>query len=88
MKLFPFIEAEEEEQRNVSKSCILLEVSRSAYYAWAAHCPSAQELSNTALGEPVPRDPALRGLQRVCPQGRPGRMLPLLRRARCSRRHH
>src|SRR2546423_933345 len=53
MKLFPFIEAEEEEQRNVSKSCILLEVSRSAYYAWAAHCPPAQELSDAALGQRI-----------------------------------
>jgi transposase InsO family protein len=53
VKLFPFIEAEEEEQRNVSKSCTLLEVSRSAYYAWAAHCPSARELSDTALGERI-----------------------------------
>lgn len=49
MKLYPFIEAEEEEQRNVKKSCVLLEVSRSAYYAWAAHTPSLREISDAEL---------------------------------------
>jgi len=53
MNVYPFIEAEEEEQRNVSRSCDLLEVSRSAYYVWAAHCPSSQDLSDLALGERI-----------------------------------
>jgi hypothetical protein len=53
MNVYPFIEAEEEEQRNVSRSCDLLEVSRSAYYVWAAHIPSPQDLSDLALGERI-----------------------------------
>jgi len=53
MNLYAFIEAEEEEQRNVSRSCDLLEVSRSAYYVWAAHIPSPQDLSDLALGERI-----------------------------------
>ena len=32
MKLYPFIEAEKVEQRNVKRACELLEVSRAAYY--------------------------------------------------------
>ncbi len=32
MSLFPFIEAEKVERRNVAKACELLEVSRSAFY--------------------------------------------------------
>src|SRR5438270_3001608 len=53
MNVYPFIEAEEEEQRNVSTSCELFEVSRSAYYVWAAHCPSPQDLSDLALEERI-----------------------------------
>ena len=53
MNPYPFIEAEEEEQRNVSKSCELLEVSRSAYYIWAAHTPSLREVSDDELGERI-----------------------------------
>ena len=34
MNVFPFIEAEKAEQRNVAKACALLEVSRSAFYDW------------------------------------------------------
>ena len=32
MKLYPFIEAEQDEQRAVAPACRLLQVSRSAYY--------------------------------------------------------
>jgi transposase InsO family protein len=49
VNLYPFIEAEEVEQRNVSRSCVLLEVSRSAYYCWAAHAPSLREVSDAEL---------------------------------------
>ena len=41
MSVFPFIEAEKAEQRNVAKACELLEVSRSAFYSWHQHLPSA-----------------------------------------------
>ena len=51
MNLYPFIEAEEVEQRNVSRSCVLLEVSRSAYYCWAAHTPSLREVSDAELAK-------------------------------------
>ena len=34
MNVYPFIEAEKAEQRNVAKACALLEVSRSAFYDW------------------------------------------------------
>jgi transposase InsO family protein len=53
VNLYPFIEAEEQEQRNVSKSCVLLEVSRSAYYVWATHTPGLRELSDTSLAERI-----------------------------------
>jgi transposase InsO family protein len=53
MNLYAFIEAEEEEQRNVSTSCELFEVSRSAYYVFAAHTPSLRELSDAELGKRI-----------------------------------
>jgi transposase InsO family protein len=53
MRLYPFIEAEEVEQRNVSAACRLLEVSRSAYYCWAAHTPCLRELSDAELGKRI-----------------------------------
>jgi transposase InsO family protein len=53
MKLYPFIEAEEVEQRNVSAACRLLEVSRSAYNCWSAHMPCSRELSDAELGERI-----------------------------------
>jgi hypothetical protein len=52
MRLYPFIEAEEVEQRNVSAACRLLEVSRSAYYSWAAHTPCLRELSDAERVSP------------------------------------
>ena len=53
MSLYAFIEAEEEEQRNVSTTCELFEVSRSAYYVFAAHTPSLRELSDAELGKRI-----------------------------------
>ena len=46
MSVFPFIEAEKAQQRNVTKACELLEVSRSAFYQWHQHLPSARELAD------------------------------------------
>ena len=51
MTVWPFIEAEQAEQRNVAKTCELLEVSRSAYYDWHRHIPCAREVSDAQLGE-------------------------------------
>jgi hypothetical protein len=42
VNVYPFIEAEQARQRNVAKACALLKVSRSAYYDWSAHLPSAR----------------------------------------------
>ena len=53
MNVFPFIEAEQAEQRNVAKACDLLEVSRSAFYAWHQHVPSARQLADEELGERI-----------------------------------
>jgi transposase InsO family protein len=47
---FPFIEAEKAERRNVVKACELLEVSRSAFYAWHQHLPSPGQLADDELG--------------------------------------
>ena len=46
MKVFPFIEAEKVERRNVVKACELLQVSRSAFYDWREHRPSARQLAD------------------------------------------
>jgi hypothetical protein len=39
VNLYPFIEAEKTQQRNVKRACELLEVSRAAYYANRADSP-------------------------------------------------
>lgn len=51
MTVWPFIEAEQAEQRNVARTCVLLEVSRSAYYEWHRHVPSAREVSDAEIGD-------------------------------------
>ena len=53
MNVFPFIEAEKAERRNVVKACELLAVSRSAFYEWHKHVPSARQLADEALGERI-----------------------------------
>jgi len=50
-----FVEAEKAERRNVAKACELLQVSRSAFYDWHAHRPSARQLADDALGERIER---------------------------------
>ena len=49
MNVFLFIEAEQAEQRNVAKACELLEVSRSAFYDWHRHVPSARQVADDDL---------------------------------------
>jgi transposase InsO family protein len=51
--VYPFIEAEKVERRNVSKACELMQVSRSAFYDWHQHQPSRRELDDQALGERI-----------------------------------
>ncbi len=54
MKLYPFIEAEKAEQDgNVAMACVLLKVSRSAYYKWSKHIPTARDLSDAELGDKI-----------------------------------
>lgn len=53
MNVFPFIEAEKAEQGNVAAACRVLEVSRSAYYDYAKHTPSARELDDRELTERI-----------------------------------
>ncbi len=53
MSVYPFIEAEKVEHRNVAKACGLLEVSRSAFYEWHHHVPSARTVADLALLERI-----------------------------------
>ena len=54
MNVFPFIEAEKAEQHGtVARSCVLLEVSRSAFYVWHQHVPSPRQVADEVLGERI-----------------------------------
>jgi len=53
VNVYPFIEAEQAQQRNVAKACALLQVSRSAYYDWSAHSPSPRQRAGDALAERI-----------------------------------
>ena len=43
MNVYPFIEAERVERSNARRACVMLEVSRAAYYGWARLIPSARQ---------------------------------------------
>ena len=53
MNLYPFIEAEKAQQRNVKRACELLEVSRAAYYTRCAGVPSARQVADEQLTERI-----------------------------------
>jgi transposase InsO family protein len=53
VNLYPFIEAEKTQQRNVKRACALLEVSRAAYYAHRADSPSTRQLVDQELTEHI-----------------------------------
>ena len=53
MSVYPFIEAEKVSERNVSKACALLSVSRSAYSEWHQHVPSTRAVSDAELGDAI-----------------------------------
>jgi transposase InsO family protein len=56
VNVHPFIEAEKAQQRNVKRTCELLEVSRAAYYAHhGAAVPSARQLADDELTEHIRR---------------------------------
>ncbi len=53
MKLYPFIEVEKAEQRNVKRACALLEVSRAAFYEWLRHLPCERKRVDARLVEKI-----------------------------------
>lgn len=53
MNLYPFIEAEKRQRRNVSRACALLKVSRAAYYAARGGKPSPRQQQDTELTEAI-----------------------------------
>ena len=53
MSVYPFIEAEKAQQRNVKRACELLEVSRAADYAYRTATPSARQRTDDELTEHV-----------------------------------
>jgi transposase InsO family protein len=53
VNVYPFIEAEKAQQRNVKRACELLEVSRAAYSAHRAGIPSARQLADEQLTEHI-----------------------------------
>jgi transposase InsO family protein len=56
MNVFPFVEAEKLRQHGtVNRSCELLKVSRSAFYEWHQHRPSARQLADDELGSRIER---------------------------------
>ena len=53
MNVYPFIEAEKSQQRNVKRACELLKVSRSAYYADRTAGPSQREQVDAELTDAI-----------------------------------
>jgi putative transposase len=53
--VYPFIEAEKVAERNVSRACELLEVSRSAYYAQRSSEPSTRQAEEAELTAAIVR---------------------------------
>ena len=53
MNVYPFIEAERAQQRNVKRACELLEVSRAAYYAHRAGTVSSRQRTDQELTERI-----------------------------------
>jgi transposase InsO family protein len=53
VNIYPFIEAEKAQQRNVKRACELLEVSRAAYYAHRADRPSIRQQVDEELTEHI-----------------------------------
>ena len=53
VSVYPFIAAEKGAAHTAGKACALLLVSRSAYYQWAKHRPSARADKDAQLGERI-----------------------------------
>ncbi|MDQ6783750.1 MAG: hypothetical protein M3063_09970 [Actinomycetota bacterium] len=48
-----FVEVEKQAGGNVARACELLKVSRSAFYDWHNHTPSARHVSDTELTDKI-----------------------------------
>ena len=53
MNVYPFIEAQKSQQRNVKRACVLLKVSRSAFYADRIAAPSRREQVDAELSDAI-----------------------------------
>jgi transposase InsO family protein len=53
VNVYPFIEVERAERRNVKRACVLLEVSRAAFYDWLRRIPSARKRADQKLLEKI-----------------------------------
>ena len=53
MNVYPFIEAEKSKQCNVARACVLLKVSRSAFYAHRTAAPSQRERDDAELTDAI-----------------------------------
>jgi transposase InsO family protein len=53
VNVYPFIEAEKRQRRNVKRACELLKVSRAAYYAHRDQTPSAHAAGDAQLLEQI-----------------------------------
>jgi len=53
VNVYPFIEAEKSQQRNVKRACVLLKVSRSAFYADRTAGPSQRERDDAELTDAI-----------------------------------
>ena len=62
MNRYRFVAAEKVAAHGASQACAVLKVSRSAYYQWSKHAPSARERRDTELGR----------AHRLHPPGEPG----------------
>ena len=55
MNVYPFIEAERAGRHHVARACVLLEVSRAAFYDWSRHIPSQHDLDDEVLKPVIKR---------------------------------
>ena len=53
MNVYPFIEAEKSQRRNVKRACVLLKVSRSALYTDRTAGPSQRERDDAELTDAI-----------------------------------
>src|ERR1700730_3859374 len=53
MSRYRFVAAEKVAAHGASRACAVLKVSRSAYYQWGKHTPSARERQDAELGERI-----------------------------------